>query len=230
MALIHSPNIVTSGRILHLDAASVRSYPGSGTTWTDVSGNGNTGTLTNGPTFNSANGGGIVFDGVNDLVTVPDSSTLRFSNANFTVESFITISSISGKQRIVSKGSSGWSQGWHIAARPTQWEFECSDGVSSPGNSFLINTTTTVGTYHVVWGVTSTTATLYVNGVQLGSTQTITEGVAFATSTVTMGIGAYELGGEHFNGRIFSVKLYNFTLNATQVLQNFNAIRDRFGV
>ena len=65
MGLAHSPRIVTDGLVLCVDAASKRSYPGTGTTWTDLKG-GNNGTLTNGPTFSSANGGSVVFDGTND--------------------------------------------------------------------------------------------------------------------------------------------------------------------
>lgn len=68
MGLSHSPRIVTDGLVLCLDAANARSYPGTGTTWTDLSANSNNGTLTNGPTFSSANGGSIVFDGTNDYV------------------------------------------------------------------------------------------------------------------------------------------------------------------
>ena len=63
------PNIITDGLVLALDAANSRSYPGTGTTWSDLSGNGNSGTLTNGPTFNSGNGGSIVFDGVDDNIS-----------------------------------------------------------------------------------------------------------------------------------------------------------------
>ena len=73
MAIIDGPRIPTSGLIFYLDAANTRSYPGSGTTWTDLSGNGNTGTLTNGPTYSSANGGQIVFDGSNDNAVVLNS-------------------------------------------------------------------------------------------------------------------------------------------------------------
>ena len=64
----NSKQIVRSGLVLHLDAARPASYPGSGTTWTDLSGQGNNGTLTNGPTYSSANGGSIVLDGTNDDV------------------------------------------------------------------------------------------------------------------------------------------------------------------
>jgi hypothetical protein len=68
MSGISGPKIITSGCVLSLDAADKLSYKGSGTTWKDLSGNNNTGTLTNGPTFNAGNMGSIVFDGTNDYV------------------------------------------------------------------------------------------------------------------------------------------------------------------
>jgi hypothetical protein len=70
MGFYRGANVVTSGLVLALDAANTKSYPGSGTTWSDLSGNGNTGTLTNGPTFNSANGGSIAFDGIDDYTNL----------------------------------------------------------------------------------------------------------------------------------------------------------------
>ncbi len=78
MGLAHSPRIVTDGLVLCLDAASKRSYPGTGTTWTDLKG-GNNGTLTNGPTFDSGNGGGIVFDGADDRVDVSNLNSSLFT-------------------------------------------------------------------------------------------------------------------------------------------------------
>ena len=70
MGLSHSPRIVTNGLVLCVDAANPRSYPGAGTAWTDLSKQGNNGTLTNGPTFDSANGGSILLDGSDDYVEV----------------------------------------------------------------------------------------------------------------------------------------------------------------
>lgn len=173
----------------------------------------------------------MTFDGTNDLITLADAAHLRFSGGSFTVEQILIVSSISSKQRTFSKGSSGWSRGWHAAIRPTQWEFELSDGVSTPGNSFLINTATTVGTNHVAWVIeNAATAKLYVNGVQVGSTQTITESVDFATTTSTVGIGAFESGGEYFNGKIPYTKLYARALTASEIQQNFNAVRGRYGI
>ena len=92
MSLLHSPKIVTNGLVLCLDAANRKSYPGSGNIWRDLSGNGNNGTLTNGPTFSSANGGSIVFDGTDDIVLVNNSSSISPSSA-ITVSAFFKISS-----------------------------------------------------------------------------------------------------------------------------------------
>ena len=76
-AAASGPNIVEDGLVLALDAGNTKSYPGSGTTWTDLSGKGNNGTLTNGPTFDSGNGGAIFFDGGNDYVTTGNTLTER---------------------------------------------------------------------------------------------------------------------------------------------------------
>ena len=68
MGAAAGPNVVEDGLVLALDAGNTQSYPGSGTAWTDISGKGNNGTLTNGPTYSSADGGAIVFDGINDHI------------------------------------------------------------------------------------------------------------------------------------------------------------------
>ena len=73
MATLYSPKIVTNGLVLCLDAGNNKSYPGSGTTWNDLSGNNNTGSLVNGPTFTGSFGGSVAFDGVNDYVACPTS-------------------------------------------------------------------------------------------------------------------------------------------------------------
>jgi hypothetical protein len=86
MSFVHSPKIITEGLVLSLDAGNVKSYPGSGTVWTDKSGYGYNGALTNGPTFNSSNGGSIVFDGTNDFINVSTGFTFANGTANKTME------------------------------------------------------------------------------------------------------------------------------------------------
>ena len=79
MSLSRGPKTITNGLVLYLDAANKKSYPGSGATWTDLSGNSNTGTLTNGPTFSAANMGSILFDGTNDYVDCGNNSSLQIT-------------------------------------------------------------------------------------------------------------------------------------------------------
>jgi hypothetical protein len=79
LALSHSPQISLNGLVLCLDAANSKSYPGSGTTWTDLSGRGNNGTLVNGVGYNSGNLGSLVFDETNDFVNCGNSTTLNMS-------------------------------------------------------------------------------------------------------------------------------------------------------
>jgi len=84
--MYYGPKIVTSGLVLCLDAANKRSYPGTGTTWTDLSGNSNNGTLINGPTFNAGNQGGIVFDGTNDYISIGSQNIVGTGTSPFSVE------------------------------------------------------------------------------------------------------------------------------------------------
>ena len=91
MGFGNGPRIVSNGLVLALDAADKNSYPGSGITWRDVSGNNNNGTLTNGPTFDSSNGGSIVFDGTNDFVT----GSIGSINAPFTFSVFGKFNNVS---------------------------------------------------------------------------------------------------------------------------------------
>ena len=96
----YNPRVVTNGLVLHLDAANIRSYPGSGTAWTDLSGQGNNGTLTNGPTFDANNAGSIVFDGTNDYVLGSTFTGLGSSNRAVDVWFRIISLSPSGNRRV----------------------------------------------------------------------------------------------------------------------------------
>ena len=100
MAAAAGPNVVKNGLVFALDAGNTQSYPGSGTTWTDLSGNNNTGTLTNGPTFSSDDGGYIDFDGTNDRVET--SSDMFSPNANFTFSVWIKLDTVDSQSTIIS--------------------------------------------------------------------------------------------------------------------------------
>ena len=102
MAYSYGPSIVKSGLVLALDAANRKSYPGSGTVWSDLSGNNITGSLVNGPTYSSANGGSIVFDGTNDYVNCGDLPIFRISS-QITLEAFFNISTYVNWSGIIGK-------------------------------------------------------------------------------------------------------------------------------
>jgi hypothetical protein len=99
MAFNYSPKVVTDGLVLYLDAANPNSYVSGSTTWRDISRGGSNGTLINGPTYSSANGGSIVFDGTNDYVNCGD--ILNYSN-NFSANCWVSVST-SGVNPIISK-------------------------------------------------------------------------------------------------------------------------------
>ena len=88
MGIGYNPSVVSDGLVLCLDAGNIKSYPGSGTTWTDIGGNQNNGTFVNGPSYNSSAGGSIVFDGIDDRINLPFSSVLDISGS-ITMEGFI---------------------------------------------------------------------------------------------------------------------------------------------
>ena len=110
MATSYSPKIITDGLVLCLDAGDGKSYSGSGTTWTDRSGNGYNGTLTNGPTFDSSNGGNIVFAG-DDYV---DCGLSSFQPTEMTLSVWVkkTTSNTSG---VIVKGNVNESTEWGIS-------------------------------------------------------------------------------------------------------------------
>ena len=109
-----SRKLVTDGLILYIDAANSKSYPDSGTTWFDLTSNNNNGVLTNGPTFDSANGGSIVFDGVDDYVKPPAASLFQFTD--FTLASWVKTDILNTNQYIVDTSNS-FSNGFGYSYR-----------------------------------------------------------------------------------------------------------------
>jgi hypothetical protein len=227
MALAHGAGqIVMNGLVLYLDAASPRSYPGSGTTWTDLSGNGNTGTLTNGPTYSSANGGSIVFDGSNDVVNSTTSIIDRADGQEITVSCWIKPSRTSGQYSVFCTNRSddtgiyNWIFYQHITDGAIAFHGDAQNKSSYvPTTNVWINVTNTV--------TASGVSTLYVNGV---STYTVT-GYTYGNGTPSrLGIGADPGGQEPFQGNISQVSIYNRALTAAEVSQNYNALKSRYGL
>ena len=218
MSTNYNPSSVTTGLIVYLDAANSKSYPGTGTTWTDVSGNNNNGTLVNGPTYSSANSGSIVFDGVNDYVLTPVNID---ANPN-TVSVWFNASATNGARGIALADNGGWDKGFEIT--DGVFNIHVGNGLSSTGVSALANTW-----YFGTIVYTSISMSFYINGVNVwnGGAPGVTAG-----STVEIGRANYPggAGTRFFNGNISQVSIYNRALSQSEINQNFNALRGRFGI
>jgi len=222
MATLYAPRIVTDGLVLCLDAGNRKSYPGSGTTWNDLSGANNTGTLTNGPTFSAANGGSISFDGVNDYIDVGNPTSLQLSSA-ITIHSWVKGTSFSTLGNIVSKNSNnGYRFRVNLNGSITWFDRGATNLI---GTSAGVITTTTW--YNIVTIGDSSGLKIYVNG-----TLNTSGGSAYSptTSTGNFLIGANTEFNEYYNGNIATIIVFNRALTAAEVLQNYNATRSRFGI
>ena len=223
-------NIVTDGLVLYLDAANTKSYPGSGTTWTDVSRGGNNGTLTNGPTFNSGNGGSIVFDGTNDFVNC--GNILNYTSQNFTFSCWVFINSLltnAGGQGpiLFYKGSYRNNGYYNQIGQNGQINFITN---TNPD----VNTTTLPGTivagntYNITFTRNGASVRVYINGVDLTSGAGVH--TTIPSSTANFNIASYNQGQIVANIRMYNFLNYNKALTPQEVLQNYNATKNRFGL
>jgi len=223
MGLGHSPSIVASGLVLCLDPSNIKSYPTSGTTLYDISGNSNNGTLTNGTYVRYGNTGILSLDGSDDYVALP-SLTLASS---FTIEFWFKFNSYGGAWTgVVSNGYTQYgvtvelnSSGYIIlytSSNGTSWTNTCTSALGLSANTW----------YHYCGTVGSGVAKIYINGVRSGPDGTAANPVYNNTFSNPF-IGKYANTG-FYNGYIGALKIYNTTLTDSQVLQNYSATRGRF--
>ena len=218
-----SCSFVSSGLIHHLDAGNSSSYSGSGTTWTDLSSSNNDGTLTNGPTYSSSGGGSIDLDGSNDSVRT--SSDMFNPNADFTFSAWVNADTTTGTHTLISDGGSTGC-------------FQLRIGQTGGGNWQIISSwVVLVGTfsnsgpiatdywYNITVTRSSNTYSLYINGKFNSS---------FTSSTSFGGGGPQDIGTNYsttelWDGKISQVMSYNRVLSETEILQNFNHFKYRYG-
>jgi hypothetical protein len=232
MALAHSPKIVTDGLVLCLDAANPKSYPGSGTAWTDLSGNGNNGTLVNGPTFNSANGGSIVFDGVNDLVNFGNNTVLYNAyNTQFTQEYVVRVLSGASTFRTIFRVDD-WIR---FTVEISTADIRFTVGYSSPTDVITYNTNINYNIwYHIsiVW-IKQSKQQIYLNGILVAErTPTVSSytGVTGTSGGANLGRGHDVPFNNNINADIALFKHYTRALSAEEIQQNFNALRGRYSI
>jgi hypothetical protein len=215
-------NIVTDGLILNLDAGFVGSYPTINTTWYDISGNANNGALTNGPTFNSANSGSIVFDGVDDYATV-SSLNLTGITENFTFITVIKFPTFNNGGVIVWQAfSSYWALITNTSFGAANLAFTTR---GTRGLAAVSSTLTANQWYYVVCKREAGVNSLYINN----TIYTYTSGVDFPGGTLFK-IGTDGNNNYFFNGNLALIQLYNRALTQTEIMQNYNTQKGRFGL
>ena len=224
MSYNNGPKSITNGLVLYLDAANSKSYIGSGTTWNDLSGNNNTGTLVNGPTYTSSFGGSIVFDGVDDKVTFPN-NTLTTTNG-VTVEVWFNTSSGTKYQDIfdVDDTYGVWIVTNYSAAGSGKLVTSFNTTTGYISSNYSANQW-----YQVVLSGIGTSNYQYVNGALTGtSSQTVPSSINL--NTARLGNVDGDRASEYFVGNIATLKIYNRVLSASEILRNFNATKGRFGI
>jgi len=230
MSFQYSPKIVTDGLVLYLDASNTKSYPGSGTVWSDLSRSGNNGTLINGATFNSGNGGNIVFDGVDDY---------SLGIFTFTKTNIITINLWGKYNTLPNTGNRGLFQiqnggivpstqiktigGW-LNTQGRMWGRVIDTSGEKNLPQVLASTILTNNWYYFSYVADGSNYKLYINGdfkTQIDYNGTILEYDRIFLATQ---------GTEPSNCNISNVTIYNQSLTPQEVLQNYNATKSRYGL
>ena len=215
--------IVKDGLVLWLDAGRAESYGGDGTTWRDLSGNGNNGTLVNGVGFSAEEGGSLIFDGVNDYVS--GTSTGIVTN-NISVDIWFNVNSAKAYAALL--GSDVMEKYEMLIKTASNLEISLAPGNYIQHDNILsINTWTNIvvsASNGVAWKV-------YKNGVDLGTPPVIVGTYQISgtgVSNIDQGRIRNDVGTFAFSGNIASTKIYNRALTATEIQQNYNALKGRY--
>jgi hypothetical protein len=239
------PSVITNGLVLNLDAGFTPSYPRSQTTWYDLSGNANNCTLVNGPTYNTSQGGGIKFDATDDYATIPDNNSLDLTELTISLwfnRGDILTLAVGDQQNFFVKGNTSAAGGDQINYAVTLFGPTGGGryitvagalgggnvGIEAPSQVLFANQW-----YNLVFTHVSTNAPIpYLNGVK--QTNWIVNG---ASNPIKPNTWRATISGDvernqvaNFNGIMSIVQLYNRALSETEVLQNWNALKGRFGL
>lgn len=226
MSIVYNPSIVTTGLVLCLDAANIKSYPGTGTTWSDLSTNNNNGTLVNGPTYSSLNLGGINFDGIDDYISFVSNPVVT---NQITVEVWVKLNSttstngwICGREGSYRFLYSSNGFGWICATTNNAWY--------TTGTAISISGTPVNNFYQIVGVYNGSNNLLYVNSVLQNTGSAISGNILTNGTYNLMNDTSGDVNIDWGKGIIYSHRIYNVALTAAQVQQNFNALRGRFGI
>lgn len=215
MGVAYNPSVVSSGLVLALDAANPKSYPGSGATWIDLSGNGYNMTLTGTPTFASTNGGVLQFNGSTQYGTL---SSLNYSTSTFTI---IAAARYSGatRGRVITSVTNNWLLGHWGSTTENYYAEGWVSAVSAGAND------TNWRIFAATENYGSDLRSLYVNNVA-----SISNSIAGSQGFNGLSVGRYGGGSEYSTCEVSFIYVYNRILSTSELTQNFNALRSRFGI
>lgn len=218
MGLTHSPLTPTNGLVLCLDSANRRSYPGTGTSWRDLSGNNNDATLINGVTYS---GQVMNFDGVNDYVSIPDSNQLDVTGP---VSLAIWVRGTSTANKVLTEKGSNKT----LVLQPNGANnFYYLDGYAAPAIVSGLNTLIFNGSWHNITATfNGATRSLYVDGA-LRHTSAMGTPSANADEFV---IGARSGGSVAWAGQVDDIRIFNRALSEAEILALYNYKRKFFNV
>ena len=228
MPTYYSPRIVTDGLVLCLDAGNTKSYSGSGTVWNDLGINKYIATLYNGVGFNSLSNGSLTFDGTNDYILSDITSLGLNVEGPYTFSCFLKYNTLSGFVRnpiTLSNTTNSAFQFGYINGSPIVWRYG--------GTTITTYTPPPVNTlYCITCTVSLSNVTVYINGVLNATTNTPNLQTGTLNSLIC---SAYWASGvintsSVFNGNIYNINIYNRILSSTEVLQNYNATKGRYGL
>lgn len=227
MSLKHGTSIVRNGLVLHLDAANTKSYPGTGSSWNDLSGNNNNATLVNGPTYKTDDSKYFTFDGVNDHATIPNSSSLSSFTNKLTISIWFkrkpgTI------QRLVNKFDAAESATFKVTiGSGERLFFEINDGTTRYilGNLFPAYSGdwenfvfTYDGSNRYIYQNTNLIASDSFSNTMYNNSHPVTIGATILSDVL------------YTNVDICGCMIYNRALGITEIKQNFEATRGRYGI
>lgn len=243
MAIYGGPDIVTDGLVLHLDAANSKSYPGSGTSWFDLSGNNVAATLTNGPSYSATNKGIIALDGINDFVNISSGIPLRTNT--FTNEIMAYPTNLTGGQAgysclirmVCLRSDNSFTDLQFSLISNGSIRFDIKNTADTGYDSYTTNSgiVSINNWYHIVQVIdrANTTIRCYLNNaLVINITNSSSYSIITQDNIVIgqLGTDVNNTFARRLTGRVGLVRLYGTALSASQVSQNYNALKGRYGL
>ena len=234
MSVFGGPDIITDGLVLHLDAANRKSYPGSGSTWYDLSGNGSNGTLTNGPVYTTNSGGAFTFNGyINNRYI--DVTNINIGN-KYSIVCFFKSTSVVNYKIVYDVNYNSYVNTDNVGPRLEQFStgniIWIWSGNTSNNSIYQLSSTFPVSNnqyYHTVFTMNFGTVTIYINGEYKG-TFSSPNGYVTTFNDINIGRGFKSDSSRYFNGDISIFQIYNKDLSPGEVSQNYNALKGRYGL